>query len=621
MTERQEVSAGPVRALLDGTELRRFTVAGEEYLASIYFAVRNPSWDTIQPELVEHEIHVGVDDFSADFCLRHLLGEGALNSRLTVRGDASGSIYYEFESVVAASFDANRIGLCALFPASLADRRVVFETVAGSVSRRFPARVAPWPVCSGITGLRYSARPDAEVAMAFAGDAFEMEDQRNWTDGSYKIYSRPLSAPKPVRLVAGTKISQAVTVCLTQRRPSKLTRRPRLIHEIRVSAEPVGTVPQIGFGAARLGRAMEDTERQLIAALHPGHLRVEADLSKAGWQEAVHEADQAAAELSCGLFLDVVADSEGDELDYFEPVFREVKSRVERIFGYDRRLHVTTKPVAERIAKIIADSNARALLCGGTRSNFAHLNRVPVPLQALDCVGYAVSPQVHAFDDQSIVETLVGQAATVESAHAIAGSLPLAVGPVTLLPPYNPFATGASLPEHGPLPPTVDPRQRTAFLAAWTVGSLAAMLPRMLSAVTYYETLGWKGLAETATGSPQPRLFPSRPLEIFPVYHVLAAVGEVAASPSARMLRSRTTAQSGLHACALGDAAKSVVLLANLTEVVSETRVRLPEVFRWTQQMIDETGKDSVGLSRGLDVGATLELPGRSVAVLRGSAR
>ncbi len=49
---------------------------------------------------------------------------------------------------------------------------------------------------------------------AFAGDVFEMEDQRNWTDASYKTYVRPLARPWPYRLAAGETITQSVTVTL-----------------------------------------------------------------------------------------------------------------------------------------------------------------------------------------------------------------------------------------------------------------------------------------------------------------------------------------------------------------------------------------------------------------------
>ena len=41
-----------------------------------------------------------------------------------------------------------------------------------------------------------------------------MEDQRNWTDASFKTYGTPLELPFPVEVVSGTKIVQTVTLTL-----------------------------------------------------------------------------------------------------------------------------------------------------------------------------------------------------------------------------------------------------------------------------------------------------------------------------------------------------------------------------------------------------------------------
>ena len=51
---------------------------------------------------------------------------------------------------------------------------------------------------------------DNDCRLDFHGDIFETEDQRNWTDASYKTYSTPISIPYPVRMLKGDKISQKV---------------------------------------------------------------------------------------------------------------------------------------------------------------------------------------------------------------------------------------------------------------------------------------------------------------------------------------------------------------------------------------------------------------------------
>ena len=43
-----------------------------------------------------------------------------------------------------------------------------------------------------------------------------MEDQRNWTDASFKTYGTPLKNPSPVEVKAGTKISQTFALTLKE---------------------------------------------------------------------------------------------------------------------------------------------------------------------------------------------------------------------------------------------------------------------------------------------------------------------------------------------------------------------------------------------------------------------
>lgn len=43
-----------------------------------------------------------------------------------------------------------------------------------------------------------------------------MEDQRNWTDSSFKTYCTPPQLPYPGKVAAGTRISQTVRLTLVE---------------------------------------------------------------------------------------------------------------------------------------------------------------------------------------------------------------------------------------------------------------------------------------------------------------------------------------------------------------------------------------------------------------------
>ncbi len=54
-----------------------------------------------------------------------------------------------------------------------------------------------------------------------------MEDQRNWTDASYKTYSTPLALPFPVEIRAGETVEQTVTLWVTRRKVRCRRNEPR----------------------------------------------------------------------------------------------------------------------------------------------------------------------------------------------------------------------------------------------------------------------------------------------------------------------------------------------------------------------------------------------------------
>lgn len=57
-------------------------------------------------------------------------------------------------------------------------------------------------------------------------------------------------------------------------------------------------------------------------------------------------------------------------------------------------------------------------------------------------------------------------------------------------------------------------------------GSIKYLAESGVTSLTYYETVGWRGLMEQETGSLLPAHFPSEPEMAFPLYHVFADIAE-----------------------------------------------------------------------------------------------
>jgi hypothetical protein len=112
---------------------------------------------------------------------------------------------------------------------------------------------------------------------------------------------------------------------------------------------------------------------------------------------------------------------------------------------------------------------------GGTASHFSELNRDPPDPERLDVVTLAITPQVHATDERSMVETLEVQPQIVAQLRAMTDGTPVVLSPVTL----------AARAPGGP--DGIDPRVRSAFAGAWTAASTGHLAAVGVAAVTFHE--------------------------------------------------------------------------------------------------------------------------------------
>jgi hypothetical protein len=163
---------------------------------------------------------------------------------------------------------------------------------------------------------------------------------------------------------------------------------------------------------------------------------------------------------------------------------------------------------------------------------------------------------------------------TVESARLIGQDHPIAIGPITFRPRFNPNATGPE-PETQPgeLPARVDPRQMSLFGAGWTVGALKALAQQGVHSLTYFETTGRLGVMEREKDPPLHRKFPSMPGWVFPLYHVLADVGEFAGGNVLPWTSGNSLVLEGIG---IAKDNRTRVLLANLTDQIQKVRLACP---------------------------------------------
>ena len=107
-----------------------------------------------------------------------------------------------------------------------------------------------------------------------------MEDQRNWSDASYKTYVRPLSLPWPYVMEQGVTNRQSVELEIKRSQGSPASRARRDNAPTRVSiAGPEGAFPGIGVSIHPDLIAEALAHPTLLNSLRPQHLLFHFDPS------------------------------------------------------------------------------------------------------------------------------------------------------------------------------------------------------------------------------------------------------------------------------------------------------------------------------------------------------
>ena len=581
LPEQTQLRAGPLSMIFEAGDLRYIRFGDHEILRRIYVAVRDHNWDTILPQLSNVQIEHDGDAFRITYDVKNKGADVDFFWQGTITGDADGTITFSMDGEALSTFRRNRIGFCVLHPMGCAGIPCRIEKVDGAVEESaFPITIAPQLLIDGeikpvtpfndMRSVRYEATSGVEAEVRFEGEIFEMEDQRNWTDASYKTYGTPLSQPFPVEVPAGTKISQRITLALkTGDKPS--TERQEAMPQpltLEISSGDPRPLPRIGLGVASHGEPLNTEELERLKRLNLSHLRVDVDLTQPDYESTLRRATDEARGLEVSLEVALfLTDAAAEELRAFAEVVDRVKPPVGAYLIFHKTEASTSAQWVAQARSYLSDAKVGA----GTNAYFTDLNRGRPPVEVLDLVCYSLNPQVHAFDNSSLMETLEAQATTVESTQQFANGLPIAVTPVTLLARFNPNATGPEPePAPGELPAQVDVRQMSLFGAGWTLGSIKYLSESGASSVTYYETTGWRGVMETAGGSPLPEKFRSLPSTVFPLYHVFADVGEFAGG---EVLVSKSSDPLKVEGIVLRKNGKTRTLLANLTSDSQQVRV------------------------------------------------
>jgi len=574
-----ELRAGPLTMIFEpgSAFLRHVRLGDHEVLRAIYGAVRDQNWGTIPPVISNLKSDINADSFSLSFEVACRQREIDFFWHGLIRGEPSGQISYTFDGQARSQFQRNRIGLCVLHPiAECSGRPCLVQHTDGTEEHGFfPKSISPHQPFFDLKAISYDVVTTGITArIEFAGEIFEMEDQRNWSDASFKTYSTPQSLPKPVTVTPGSKVQHSVTLSLKgQVRPilPVVQGRPP---QISIPTTPVLPLPPIGHGVASHGQPLTALQIARLRLLRPSHLRVDLRLSSAEYPAALQQAAAEATQLGIGLHLALtISNKADDELRRFARELDRVKLAVLLWLIFHEAEQVTHQKWV-RLAQPILNAYApNVLVAAGTQQFFTEMNRDRPPADAPFFPSYPTNPQVHMPDNTTMVENLAGQASAAETAREFSAR-PVVVSPITLR-----IASSTEPPGELPdwargLPAGVDPRQMSLFAAGWTLGSISRLAATgNIHSLTYFETTGARGLMETSGPSPSAGFtLPLEPGSVYPVFHLLADISEFPGKQIYPTLSSHPLLVEGLTL--FDSRGHRRILVANLTPEIQETKIK-----------------------------------------------
>jgi hypothetical protein len=538
----QGLTAGAWSALLIDGALRDIRYGGIEVIRAIAYLVRDKDWGTCRPVTRDMVIDESTEGFRVSYIAECLNPDGdRLKYTVAIDCRANGALEFRARAVAQTDFLTARCGFCVLHPIDgVAGAPARIEHGDGTIEESaFPDLIDPWQPFKDIRAIENTFASGLTVRCSLFGDVFEMEDQRNWSDASFKTYSRPLELPWPYTLAAGSANEQSVRLDIkgswAGSREAAWVKRADC--EVQLDVGGMGDMSNMGEPMFALGIAIAPDEIDAallnlsqLAELAPQQLTLHFDpIAGHGLAEMTRFAEfQRLASLPAVLEYALPGvDKPERELEAIASQIRNAGLELTGIV-VSPAVHRQSNPPGspcppcpplDEVYRAARRAFPGLRLGGGMLSYFPELNRKRPPLELIDWVTHATCPIVHAADDRSVMQTLEAVSHITRSCRAIIGAQPYAIGPLSIGMRQNPYGSRVM---PNPLSERVamtsdDPRQRGLFGAAWLAGYAAALDGAGLECLTLGGLAGPRGLVDAS-------IQPAR----YPVFHVAAAMARMA---------------------------------------------------------------------------------------------
>jgi D-apionolactonase len=610
----RKLTAGALAAELDNGQLRYVAFDGVEVLRGIAFLVRDQNWGTYTPQIDSLSIKEGAGSFTLEYRVMCADASQRLAYEARISGSSDGVLTFDAVATPETDFVTNRAGFVVLHPARLAGQKLKVLHVDGrEAETSFPDRISPSQPVFDIRALTHEAAPGLWATCRMEGDRFEMEDQRNWTDASYKTYVRPLALPWGYTLVKGSRHEQSVHLSFSGNIAGRGKKSSTAI-AVELGRDLSMRMPELGVALPHHEIEAASTTVDAMRVMKPHFLVCHADMRESTAVCEFERIRRAGEAVAAKIVLEVVVADDADARSALEPVAaaaRRARLEIDSIVvssaadlkSWQPGATRPEKPTVEDIAAAARAAFPGTKLGGGMLSTFTELNRKRPKAALFDFITHTTCSIVHAADDRSVMETLETLPAIIGSTRAMIGEKPYRIGPSAIAARMNPYGKGVlDNPTNGRVCLTNrDPRQRGLFNAAWTLGYVAACAYGGVTSVAMGAASGPLGfIHHRAADHPQPYFDSLDGHAVYPAFHVMAGL---ARGGGHHLVEMKLSEPGKAAALAWREGARFVLWLANLTAEPLAIRVAGFEDARLKASFLDSSAfEKAVASLNALDV-------------------
>ena len=459
----------------------------------LYTAIRPWDWSTLDPDQHSEDIKV-----TGDICVITIKDSfaGSLDAQteITISKDNKFTVAYELRGL--AEYSVNRWGIC--FCLNSADW--MGSTVKSQGNEyQLPAAISPQRVVDGVTQglfpaakeMLFAATDQRSIKVVSTGKVLEAEDQRNWTDNTYKIYSGSLSEPRPFVVSAGSLWQQSVTFEISP--PNK-----QVPDGSKIVVNEIDSLPSIGLQFNTDSLLPLDALNNALFLLDIDHIRINEESLTAQKINTVS---------TNGLIVEaaLLSSHSGDKLH------RDIEHLNKQIPAGSR---ILIQREGREIVEIgdLPKNQSLSSFIPGTDAYLVDLHRNKYEFG--ESISYSMVPTVHSSDVETIFKTLYTQRESIQFAQEFLAQQVL-VSPITFSTRGNTETGHARDQRINFANPEMALRIRTIEGAAWTLGSIFALASAGAYSGTWHELFGEFGI-----------IYPDGDaIKFSPTFHALAALG------------------------------------------------------------------------------------------------